>query len=150
MAGRLIGIARKHRPHAPMEVIDHAMVGPETGIGGDYRGAINPGRNRRQVTILLAEDWLEALGELGHKVAWQDRRANLLVEGIKLPREQGRLLQVGEVLLEITGECDPCRRMDAVADGLRLALTPNWRGGRTTRVIAGGAIRLGDNVELAT
>lgn len=148
MVGRLIGIARKDRPHAVMEVIDHARVGLDTGVEGDYRGAIRPGQNMRQVTIMMAEDWMAALGEHGATVSWQDRRVNLLVEGIVLPRQEGALVRIGTALFEITGECDPCRRMDAVSDGLRLALTPEWRGGRTTIVIEGGEIAVGDSVEI--
>ena len=147
MPGRLIGIARKGRPRGEMETLDHAMVGIETGIAGDYRGAMRPGKiNRRQITIIAAEDWMAALAELGEPVSWEQRRANLLVEGIVLPREPGTRLKVGKVLVEITGECDPCRRMDTVADGLLLALMPDWRGGRTARVIEGGDIALGDLV----
>jgi len=148
MPGRLIGIARKDRPHAVMEVIGRARIGIETGVDGDYRGAIKPGHNRRQVTIMAAEDWTAALGQLGQPVEWQERRVNLLVEGIVLPRETGAIISIGAVRLEITGECDPCRRMDAVADGLQSALRPDWRGGRTTIVIEGGNIALGDEVEI--
>ncbi len=148
MPGRLIGIARKDRPRATMEVIDHARVGRDTGVAGDYRGALKPGRNKRQVTILMAEDWSAALAEHGKPVAWQERRANLLVEGIMLPREEGRRVWIGTALLEITGECDPCHRMDAVSDGLQLALRPEWRGGRTCTVIEGGTIAIGDEVRI--
>lgn len=151
MPGRLIGIARKGRPRGEMETLDHAMIGTETGIAGDYRGAMRPGKiNRRQITIMAAEDWMAALAELGQPVSWEQRRANLLVEGIELPREPGTLLRIGAALVEITGECDPCRRMDAVADGLLLALMPAWRGGRTARVIEGGEIALGDRVSRFT
>ena len=149
MPGRLIGIARKDRSHGPMEVIDHVAVGLDTGVHGDHRGAIRPGKsNRRQVTILMAEDWTAALAELGTPVSWEQRRANLLVEGIVLPREPGVRVRIGQAVLEISGECDPCRRMDAVADGLRLALRPGWRGGRTCRVVEAGAIAIGDRVEI--
>ncbi|WP_340314376.1 MOSC domain-containing protein [Rhizorhabdus argentea] len=147
MTGRLIGIARKDRPRGEMETLDHVAVGVDTGIAGDFRGAMRAGKiNRRQVTIMAAEDWTAALTELGQPVSWEQRRANLLVEGIELPREPGTLLRIGAVLVEITGECDPCRRMDDVADGLLLALMPEWRGGRTARVIEGGDIALGDRV----
>lgn len=149
MPGRLIGIARKDRPHGPMEVLDHVAIGLDSGVRGDYRGAIRPGKsNRRQVTILMAEDWTTALDQLGTPVSWEQRRANLLVEGIVLPRETGVRVRIGQAVLEITGECDPCRRMDTVADGLQLALRPEWRGGRTCRVIEEGAIKLGDEVKV--
>lgn len=146
--GRLIGIARKDRPYGAMEVLDHAAIGLDTGVGGDYRGAMKPGRNKRQVTIMMAEDWTAALAELGTPVSWEQRRVNLLVEGIVLPREPGARVRIGTAWFEITGECDPCRRMDAVADGLQIALRPEWRGGRTCIVVEAGAITLGDEVEV--
>ena len=149
MPGRLIGIARKDRPLVAMETVDHVAVGIETGIAGDYRGARRPGKaDHRQISIMAAEDWTAALSELGRPVSWEQRRANLLVEGIDLPREAGARLRIGAALVEITGECDPCRRMDAVADGLRRALTPEWRGGRVARVIEGGEIAIGDTIEI--
>lgn len=148
MPGRLIGIARKDRPYGAMEVIDHVMIGTATGVSGDYRGAMKPGRNKRQVTVMMAEDWAAALAELGEPVSWEERRANLLVEGIVLPREPGVKLRIGAALFEITGECDPCRRMDAVADGLQIALRPEWRGGRNCMVIGDGPIALGDEVRI--
>ena len=148
MPGRLIGIARKDRPHGRMELLDHAVIGLDIGVGGDYRGAMRPGRNQRQITIMAVEDWSAAIDALGTVVSWEERRANLLVEGLALPRERGARLRIGAALVEITGECDPCRRMDKVADGLQLALRPDGRGGRTTIVIEGGVIALGDEVRM--
>lgn len=149
MPGRLIGIARKDRPRASMEVVDHARIDTDTGVAGDYRGAMHPGRvNKRQVTILMAEDWSAALAEHGRPIPWYERRANLLVEAIVLPREAGVRIRIGSAVFEITGECDPCRRMDAVSDGLQLALRPEWRGGRTCTVIEGGVIAIGDEVRI--
>jgi MOSC domain-containing protein YiiM len=46
----------------------------------------------------------------------------------------------------ITRETDPCERMDALAPGLRAALTPDWRGGACSRVVVGGTIRVGDTI----
>jgi MOSC domain-containing protein YiiM len=150
MTGRLLGIARHKRPKAPMETVDHAHVGLDTGIAGDFRGAIRPGKSgRRQVTMLALADWNHALALVGTPVSWEQRRANLLVDGIDLPREKGARIRIGETLtLEITGECDPCRRMEDLARGLELALKPEWRGGRTMRVVTAGDIRVGDIVTL--
>ena len=150
MTGRLLGIARKPRPKAAVETIDHAAVGLATGIAGDFRGAIKPGgRGRRQVTAMMLSDWRAAMADLGEPpVLWSDRRVNLLVDGIDLPREEGTLLRVGSALFEITGECDPCSRMETVTPGLRAALTPGWRGGRLLRVIAAGEVAIGDPVAL--
>ena len=38
--------------------------------------------------------------------------------------------------------------MDALKDGLRAALTPDWRGGLLGRVMADGDIAVGDEVRI--
>ncbi|GAL99653.1 MOSC domain-containing protein [Sphingomonas parapaucimobilis] len=149
MTGRLAGIARHAVPKGPMEVIDTAIVTLEGGIEGDVRGRVKPGgRGRRQVTLIERADWDAVLAEIGRDIPWQERRANLLVEDFDLPQIPGTRLRIGPVLLQITMECDPCHRMDAIADGLRAALTPDWRGGVCTRVIEGGTIHIGDNIRI--
>jgi MOSC domain-containing protein YiiM len=149
---RLLGIARHARPHAPMERLDHAAVTLAGGIDGDFRGAVKPGgRGRRQVTLIAASGWADAMADLGVAIDWAERRANLLVEGLVLEGTTGRQVRVGDdVVLEITGECDPCSRMETIAPGLKAALLPHWRGGATARVIAGGAIVIGDEIRWET
>ena len=150
MAGRLLGIARKAYKFAPMETLNEAQITAAGGLVGDYRGVLNPAKaNRRQVTIFTREDWELALREIGAEANWADRRCNLFVEGMVLPRDSGVVVRIGEsATLEITGECDPCKRMEAVAIGLFPALRPDWRGGRLMRVTAPGAIRVGDEVRI--
>ena len=152
VTGRLLGIARKDRPKGVVETIDHALIGLDTGVTGDHRGVPRSGKlPRRQVTAMLLADWNAAMDELGHPpVRWSDRRVNLLVDGVDLPRSKGARLRIGAALFEITGECDPCSRMDAVAPGLMAALTPEWRGGRTMRVVEAGEIAVGDPVSIET
>ncbi|RST30932.1 MOSC domain-containing protein [Sphingomonas ginkgonis] len=149
MGGRLLGIARRERPRAPMEVIEHGRIIPGQGVVGDFRGALKSGRNKREISILARADWEAALRELGQHVSWEMRRANLYVDGIFLPRSPGSRIRLsGGALLEVTGECDPCNRMNEIAEGLRAVLTPDWRGGVLTRVIEGGPIMVGDSVEV--
>ncbi|BDW87590.1 MOSC domain-containing protein [Thalassospira tepidiphila] len=139
----LVGIARKLRPRAPMESLESVSVTTELGIDGDFRGKLR----RRQVTVLAEEDWQAACHEIDRDdIHWTERRANLFVRGIALPRSKGSKLSIGDGVFEITGETDPCNRMDAVAMGLQEALRPDWRGGVTCRVIAGGTITIGDPV----
>jgi MOSC domain-containing protein YiiM len=133
-----------------MELVDHAAVTQGHGVFGDYRGAIQPGKSgRRQVSLIEAESWADALRELGKDVSWEQRRANLLVQGIRLPREAGQVIAIGSSLrIETTCECDPCIRMEEIAPGLKAALTPDWRGGVLGRVIADGEIAIGDEVRI--
>jgi len=148
--GRLLGIARHDRPRGPMETTGRVMVTRELGLRGDFRGAVVPGKSgRRQVSLIEAESWAVAMAELGSDIPWQERRANLLVQGLRLPREAGAVIAIGAGLrIEVTCECDPCSRMEELAPGLKAALTPDWRGGVLGRVISDGEIAVGDEVRI--
>lgn len=145
--GVLAGIARRARTRAPMDVLTSVLVTPERGVEGDHRGIIKPGgKGKRQVSLMERADWDAAMAELGRTVPWWERRANLLVDGLDLPQAPGHFLRIGDVLLVVTGECDPCVRMEAVIPGLKAALTPDWRGGALARVLVGGQIAVGDRI----
>lgn len=154
VVGRLGGIARHDRPRGPMETLERVAVNQREGVHGDFRGAVRPGKfPRRQVTLMEAESWAAAMAELGRSgedlVPWYQRRVNLLVEGLRLPRERGPVIAIGAALrIEITGECDPCSRMEEIARGLKAVLTPDWRGGVLGRVLEDGEIALGDEVRI--
>lgn len=143
--GRLIGIAKRSASGAPMEELERAELTVERGVADDLRGRVG----RRQVTVLSKEAWQEACRELGDEpLAWTLRRANLFVEGVDLREQEGAHLRIGTALLKITGETDPCPRMDAQVQGLTGALVPEWRGGATCRVRLSGIVELGDPVVL--
>lgn len=142
--GRLEGIARRERKRAPMEELEHAQISTATGVARDFRG--KPGE--RQVTVISAAAWRAACTELGRDVPWTARRANLLVDGVELPQTIGSVIRVGAVRLRVTGEVDPCSRMDEQYPGLTNALKPDWRGGVSCTVLEGGFISLGDAVSL--
>ncbi len=117
--GILAGIARHDRPKGAMETRDVAEIAPGEGVRGDFRGALKPGRNKREVTMMAIEDWRQAADEVGKPwLDWFDRRANLLTEGVALPRTPGARIRIGEdALLEVTGETEPCERMEALSPG---------------------------------
>ena len=148
MTGRLIGIARRSASRAPMETLETGRISIEAGLEGDARGAKYP---KRQITVLAREAWEAALADLpaeAAELAWTTRRANLFVEGVRLPCAKGGVLCIGPVALEITGETDPCGRMEEAYRGLLKALHPDWRGGVTCAVREGGPIALGEAVEV--
>lgn len=141
MTGRLEAIATKAGKRAPMVQADRANVSIATGVEGDFRG----NQKARQVTVLFAEDWAAAVAGLDPAAPWTVRRATLLLAGVRNPQRAGDVLAVGDVRLVVTGETQPCVRMDGQMPGLRDALRPHWRGGVTARVIAGGEISVGDS-----
>lgn len=142
--GRLAGIARREHKRAPMETLESAEISIETGVANDSRG--KPGK--RQVSLLSASAWQAACDELGQEAPWTTRRSNLLIEGLDLPKEAGRIIAIGDVRLRTTVEIDPCSRMDEQVPGLTNALKPDWRGGIGCEVIAGGTVSIGDEVSL--
>ncbi|MEX2125444.1 MAG: MOSC domain-containing protein [Woeseia sp.] len=141
--GRLTGIARRDAKRAPMQTLDRAEISMDTGVARDFRG--KPGK--RQVTVISAEAWRQACRELQKELPWTTRRANLLVDELELPKKIGAILKIGPVRLLITGEVDPCSRMDEQCPGLTNALKPDWRGGVSCAVLQGGSVTLGDAVE---
>ena len=148
--GTLVGIARRDQRRAPMECVERGFISLREGLVGDHKGPKFP---ERAITVLAEEDWAAALSDLStpyRRLEWWHRRANLLIRGLRLPRAIGAELQIGEAHLRVTRPTTPCRRMDEVAPGLLKALTPNWRGGLTCKVVGGGQIALGDSVILLT
>lgn len=143
--GTLVGIASRVASRAPMAVLDAVEVSVAAGIVGDCKGLKF---RKRQVTVLAEEAWAAACAAVGAELPWTARRANLLTRNVIFPRARGARLSIGGLLLEVTGQTYPCRRMEEVRPGLLKALAPEWRGGLTCTVIAGGAIRLGDAVEI--
>ena len=137
------GLAVRRAPKAAPEALEDCAVTMEGGLAGNFRGR-EKSRNLRQVTLVHASDWRDACAESGCDADWTARRCDVLVDGDPLPIGVGILLRIGGALLEITGECDPCVRMDQLHQGLRAALTPGWRGGRLARVVEAGHVAVGD------
>lgn len=141
----LIDIAVKDRSQAPMRRVEAVSADPTTGLDGDYHTHGN-----RQVTVVFKPAWDIACAELGATLPWTARRANLLIDGIALANCAGVRLQVGAVLLEVTGETRPCHVMDEAYLGLRTALQPDWRAGVTCRILSSGTLRVGDPITVIT
>ncbi|MEL6277675.1 MAG: DUF924 family protein [Pseudomonadota bacterium] len=143
--GELIGIARHDRPRGPIETLTTGRLDVNAGLEGDRGGLMT----NRKVTLLFEHQWRAALAQINRtEIDWSVRRTNFLVRGVENPRRSGAKIRLGEALLEVSMECEPCDRMDAQVPGLTDALTPDWRGGACCRVLEGGEIKLGDRVEM--
>lgn len=141
--GKLIGIATRVKKRAKMDTHTSSEITFERGVGNDSRGLI---KGNRQVTVLAKEDWEIACNEIHSNASWTTRRANLFVQGISLHNTKGKILTIGKVQLEITGELNPCGRMDEQEKGLTNALLPNWRGGVKCKILSEGDVKVGDSV----
>ena len=133
--------------HAPMRAVEEAVIDTVEGVVGD-RWHGRPGGNR-QVTLITAEG-LDAIARfLGREaVPPEDVRRNLVVSGINLLALKERRLQVGSAVLEVTGECHPCTRMEVIL-GPGGYNAVRGQGGVTARVVEAGVVRVGDRVKRA-
>jgi MOSC domain-containing protein YiiM len=72
-------------------------------------------------------------------------RRNVVVSGMPLVALKGRRFRIGAALLEGTGPCDPCSRMEtALGPGGFNAM--RGHGGLCARILEGGTLRVGDAV----
>ncbi|CAN8142029.1 Molybdenum cofactor biosynthesis protein [uncultured Thiomicrorhabdus sp.] len=145
---KLLGIAIHQQSRGAIAQHSIASLNIENGLG-DFRGRKNP---TTSVTLLSLKSWRTACSEASDlfplEISWIERRANLLVDDIEFSEQViGRQLRVGQAVLQITCETDPCARMENLAKGLKAALIPNWRGGARCEVIRSGKIEVGDSVE---
>ena len=137
---RWIGIRPKTRH--PMEVLDNtfANIG---GLTGDR--AYKPNSvGKRQVT-LIQEEHLQAVASFLGKDSIDPAmiRRNIVVKGINLNALKGKKFNIGEAILEMTGFCFPCSRMEEnLGEGGYNAM--RGHGGITCRVIQEGKINVGD------
>lgn len=138
-----LGIRPQKR--ASMLVVDAITVNPEIGIVGDrYDGK----SGKRQVTFIQAEH-LPAIASMvaRDKVLAEELRRNIVIKGINLLALKGHRFSLGDALLEHTGECHPCSRMEELfGSGGYNAV--RGHGGITARVIQGGRITLGDTLRV--
>jgi MOSC domain-containing protein YiiM len=126
-------------PMIPSESIE-AVAG--AGLVGDH----TLGR-LRHVTIVFENDWNAAAATLGRTdVDPVGRRANVLVSGGGGARLVGATIRLGAVRVEVKGVTSPCPVMDRAAPGMQAALKPEGRGGVWGRIVAGGAVRVGDEL----
>lgn len=139
---RWIGVSAKNR--APITALDVAKLSAGTGLDLDYHA--RRGGSKRQVTLIQFEHLAVVAGLIGKpELEPELLRRNLVVSGINLLALKGQRFRIGGVILEGTGECAPCSRMEEIlGPGGYNAM--RGHGGITARVLEGGEIRVGDPV----
>ena len=146
-AGRIDWISIRPERRGPVTVVGDVSVSPETGLIGDHYGGTN---GNRHITLIQAEHLPAIASFVGlAEVSPELLRRNLVVSGINLLALKDQRVQIGDgpdaVLLDITGQCHPCSKMEtALGPGGYNAL--RGHGGMTARVVQGGVIRVGNAV----
>lgn len=143
--GRVRWLGVRPQARSAMLELDAVEARREAGLTGDHA---RPGpRNARQVTLIQWEHLAVVSALLGREIAPADLRRNIAVSGINLFSLKGRRFHIGQALLETTGWCQPCARLEErLGPGTFQAM--RGHGGITARVIAGGVIRLDDHVRI--
>lgn len=159
-AGRIEQVLLRPQRRGAMLRVDAAPAIAGHGLQGDRAAARAvggaggvPGGGRRQVSLIQAEHLPVIAALAGHgSVDAALLRRNLVVAGLNLVaarslfKDRPLWLRIGTtVVLEVTGPCEPCSRMEAVlgAGGYNAM---RGHGGMTARVLVGGEVRAGDAV----
>lgn len=151
--GELLAIGVANKAKDPIQLRDSVEIVAGQGIVGDRyyerRGAGQKGKDdikpEQHVTLIAAEAIDEACQESGLPITHQITRRNLLVLGVPLNDLVNQTFRVGEVVLRGLEPCDPCGYLEKQTfPHIKQALLQ--RGGLRTCVLAGGTIRVGDEV----
>ncbi len=137
-------------PQQAQAIAQQGLVGDRT-YGAPSR---NPLGSNRQITLIQAEHIAVISALTGKPVDAAKLRRNLVVSNINLLaakslfKDQIMQLTVGEVVLEITGPCEPCSKMELVlGQGGYNAM--RGHGGVTARIVKSGEIKVGDVITCA-
>ena len=143
--GKIVWIGLRPRRNDALLAVETAVIDADAGLIGDHYASR---AGARQVTLIQGESLRSIASHLGRdEVAAPDLRRNIVTEGINLMALKDRQFRIGEAVLQTTGECHPCSRMEEVL-GVGGYNAVRGFGGITARVVRGGAIRLGDTIEV--
>lgn len=127
-----------------MAELQSVQVNQERGMEGDrFSGRAG---NPRQVT-LIQQEHLKVIASCLHLEAVSPLllRRNIVVSGINLLALKDKMFRIGDAVLEFSGLCHPCSKMERQlgAGGYNAV---RGHGGITARVCNAGLIRVNDEV----
>jgi MOSC domain-containing protein YiiM len=125
------------------EAVAQAEMVEAHGISGD----VHAGRDARRQVSLIAAEVLRDLAGQGIHYSAGELSANLLTEGVALDAlKPGARLRVGAAVLEIVEARKPCGTLTRL--DRRLPKLLYRRCGQLARVVTGGAVCVGEAVEV--
>lgn len=144
--GRLEWIGQRPVRRETLVSVPEAELKTDSHLLGDHARPKTDGK--RQVTLMQHEHLAAVASYLGLDAPLDPARLrrNLVVSGLNLLALRNRQIRIGdEVILDITGECHPCSRMEEeLGPGGYNAM--RGHGGLTAHIARGGRIRVGDAV----
>ena len=155
-SGRIESIWLRPARRAAALSVEQAEAVAGRGLTGDHRATRSSTRadsSPRQVTLIQAEHFpvIAALLQLS-AIDPAALRRNLVVSGLNLIaarslfRDQPLILRIGSnVVLELSGPCEPCSRMEETL-GTGGYNAVRGHGGMNARVLVGGSIARLDGV----
>lgn len=143
--GKVEYLSIRPRREGPVTIMNKVQVLKDIGVEGDHYS--NPG-GVRQITLIQAEH-LEVLASLldTEKILPELTRRNIVVRGLNLLSLKGKKFRIGEAVLEYSGECHPCSRMEKNL-GFGAYNAMRGHGGITAKVVQSGSIKIGDDVRV--
>ena len=126
--------------------VDQAELLLGHGIAGDKAAQKSGGK--RQVTLIQAE-YIPVIASFLNQTSLEPNvlRRNLVVSHINLSVLNKQQIEINGAILEITGNCAPCYKMEeALGYGAFNAMRNH--GGVNAIVIKGGVIRVGDELRV--
>jgi len=144
MNGTVTWIGIRPERKTPMIPKDAVYADSASGLSGDHDT-----QPHRQVTLISKEALMQVAGALGLEAVDPGlTRRNIQISGLDFNVQAGTKIRIGEALMEVTGPCLPCSRMDEnLGPGGRDAMAN--AGGLTGRILESGQIVIGDTVTLA-
>ena len=144
--GKVEWIGLRPKKKEELTVVESVKVHKGTGLLGDHFKKSSS--NKRLVTLIQQEHLIAVSSILGKKrIDPNLTRRNIVVSGINLLSLKHHQFRIGSVILETTGICAPCNRMEEnLGTGGYNAM--RGHGGITATVIEDGEIKLGDRIEL--
>lgn len=144
--GHVVWIGVRPERNAPVKVLRAVSAEAGKGLVGDrYKTKSNGGR---QITLIDAAS-LDAVASYLHCDSIDPGlvRRNIVVQGMNLLALKNKRFRIGQVVLEYSGECHPCSRMEInLGTGGYNAM--RGHGGITARILESGQIAVGDTVQV--
>jgi MOSC domain-containing protein YiiM len=138
-----IAAAHGEQPHTVDLAVGHAGKGLE---GDRNFGDSDP--DSCNITFIEAEVFESQRAELGLDLEPADSRRQVLVRGLDLGQLIGRRFMAGEIECEGEERCEPCSHLVSMV-GTPVVLKGLLHSGLRARILSGGTIRVGDDVQLS-